>query len=71
MPFGFFKSLEGAPIIFCLVNEFAKVIPRSLTIIESPSTTILESSNIDSSSCKGKKKVDDVNIYYSEEGYFC
>ena len=39
-PFSFYKRLEGAPIFFCPISEFAKVIPNPLTIIESPSTIV-------------------------------
>ena len=34
LPFSFCKRLEGAPTNFCQVSEFAKVIPRSLIIME-------------------------------------
>ena len=54
--------MEGAPTNFCPVNGFSKVIPRSLTIQKSPSTIILELSNIDSSSHKGKEKVEDIKV---------
>ena len=59
-PFEFCKRLEGTPMNFCPINEFAKIIPQPLTIKE-PSPTILpEVVNEDSNSRKGKGKVDDV-----------
>ena len=54
-PFAFCKRLEGAPANFCPISEFAKVIPKPLTITESPSTTTPELANNDSNSHKGKE----------------
>lgn len=62
LPFAFCKRLEGAPNNFYPVSEFAKVIPRSLIITKSPSTIIQKLSNIDSSSRKGKEKVEDIKV---------
>lgn len=61
-PFAFCKRLEGAPINFCPISEFAKVITKSLTITEPPSTTIPELANNGSKSHKGKEKVEDTKV---------
>ena len=60
-PFAFCKRLEGAPEIFCPISEFAKVIPKPLTIAKSPSTKTPELSN-NSNSHKGKEKVEDAKV---------
>ena len=61
-PFAFCKRLEGAPTNFCPISEFSKVIPKPLTITESPSTTVPELSNNDSNSRKRKEKVEDIKV---------
>ena len=60
--FAFCKRLKGAPTNFCPISEFAKVIPKPLTITESPSTTTPKLANNDSNSHKGKEKVEDAKV---------
>lgn len=62
MPFSFYNRLESAPTNFCPISEFSKVILRSLTITKTPFTKITKTHNIDSSSSKGKEKVEAVKV---------
>ena len=61
-PFEFCKILEGVPANFCPISEFAKVIPKPLTIEEPPSTIVPEIANEDSNSRKGKEKVENTEV---------
>ena len=54
--------MKGALINFCPISEFSKVIPKPLTITESPSTIVPNLSNNDSNSYKGKEKVEDTKV---------
>ena len=61
-PFEFCKRLEGAPMNFCPISEFAKVIPKTLIIKEPSSTIVPEIANEDSNSRKGKEKVENTKV---------